>query len=100
MFKCRESMTKSQQKIADEFMNMIEDEYAFCVKKMRQADKAAYRKEIPADSELPVGAIAACREIDAIRGYWHKRLLSLVEVMEWRNPRLLEELANKYLKDE
>ena len=96
MFKCQEHMTDSQQQITDEFMGMIEDEYALCVREMNRANQAAYTT----DSEDSVGVNCACGEIDAIREYWYKRLLNLIETISWRNPKLVESLANKYLKNE
>ena len=94
LFKSQESMTQKQQSIADDFLSMVESEYALCVSKIREADGA-----IATDTETVVSNCAelANRDIDSISKYWQMRLGVLIEFIEQKNVKINKELAQKYL---
>lgn len=100
MFKNQNYMTSEQQNIADDFVKMIEEEYALCVREMKKANKAAMSSKTLDNSDEELSINYACLEIDAIREYWFNRLNSLINIIECRNPLLSSELRNKYLKDD
>ncbi|MBD6620544.1 hypothetical protein FNW02_33415 [Komarekiella sp. 'clone 1'] len=99
VFKNQEYMTPEQLSIAEEFQKMIEAEYALCTGEMKKANKAAFGDE-STNSDEELSTDYACSEIDAIRKYWYNRLFNLIQLIEYRNPQLTEELANKYLNNE
>ena len=100
IFKCQQHMTTKQQKLSTEFQNMIEAEYALCASQMKKANQLAMSGGHSTNKEEIVKIDYAGSEIDAIRKYWSNRLKALIETIEWRNPRLNQELARKYLSNE
>jgi hypothetical protein len=100
VFKNQRYMTPEQLNIAEEFQNTIEVEYALCAGEMKKANIAAARDDTSTNSDEELSIDYACSEIDAIRKYWYNRLLSLIQLIEHRNPQLTEKLANKYLNNE
>jgi hypothetical protein len=99
VFKNWEYMTTEQLSIAEEFQKMIETEYALCAGEMKKANKAAFGDE-STNSDEKLSIDYAGLEIDVIRKYWYNRLFSLIQLIEYRNPQLTEELAKKYLNNE
>jgi hypothetical protein len=91
-------MNQEQRTVAEDFTNMIETEYAFCVQEMRKANNAIVM-------DVPTGLTKeddrrldyANREIDSINKYWQIRLGHLIEFIETQNPKFNKELAIKYL---
>ncbi|BAB77467.1 hypothetical protein ACN23B_30605 (plasmid) [Anabaena sp. FACHB-709] len=100
VFKNQQYMTPEQLSIAHEFQKMIENEYALCAREMKKANQAAVSKPISTNPDEKLSINYAGLEIDAIREYWFNRLVSLIQVIENRNPQLNKELANKYLNNE
>ncbi|MEB3219956.1 MAG: hypothetical protein VKN72_27505 [Nostocales cyanobacterium 94392] len=90
-------MTSEQQNIADDFMGMVEKEYALCVQEMNKANIAAMSGNSSDNSNEKLSINYACLEIDAIREYWFNRLVSLMQIIEKRNSLWSKELRNKYL---
>ncbi|MBG1242593.1 hypothetical protein [Nostoc sp. NZL] len=100
VFKNQRYMTPEQLNIAQEFQKTIEAEYALCAGEMKKAKKAAASGATSTNSDEKLSINYACLEIDAIREYWFNRLVSLIQIIEHRNPQLEKELANKYLNNE
>ncbi|MDF5722164.1 MAG: hypothetical protein PUP91_17090 [Rhizonema sp. PD37] len=101
MFKSQKYMNQSQQSIAEEFLNMVETEYALCAKEIKRT-RAAIILEDSADlnPESLRQLDFANGEIDAISSYWQHRLGDLIAFLETKDYRLNQELAQKYLKHE
>lgn len=100
VFKNQEYMTPEQLSIAEEFQKMIEAEYALCAGEMKKANIAAVSGATSINSDEKLSINYACLEIDAIREYWFNRLVSLMQIIEHRNPQFEKELAKKYLNNE
>ncbi|MBW4564908.1 MAG: hypothetical protein KME32_28050 [Mojavia pulchra JT2-VF2] len=100
VFKNQQYMTPEQLSIAHEFQNLIEAEYALCTVEMKRANQAAASKATSTNPDEKQSVNYACSEIDAIRKYWYNRLLHLIQLIEYRDPHLTEELASKYLNNE
>jgi hypothetical protein len=101
LFKSQDFMTSEQHKYAQSFEETIEEEFALCAREMYKANKLACEKKITSRHITPeekVGVNLASSEIDYIRKYWYNRLYALIEMLEWRNTELYEQLAAKYLK--
>jgi len=94
LFKSQQSMTQKQQSIADDFLSMVESEYALCVSKIREADGAIATNENMVRSDRTE---FANRDIDSISKYWQLRLGVLIEFIEQKNVKINKELAQKYL---
>lgn len=90
LFKSQQSMTQKQQSIADDFLSMVESEYALCVAKIREANGAIAMDTSDSND-------FANREMDAIAKYWQLRLGVLIEFIEQKNVKINKELAQKYL---
>lgn len=93
MFKGKEYMTGRQQVLAEEFEAEIESEYALCIaqiQKAQQAIEGATAGLTEQEQNL------ANSEIDALRKYWYERLEALINLLSWRDPKLLQQLNEKY----
>lgn len=96
MFKGKEYMTARQEALAEEFEADIESEYALCIAEMQKAKQSIERN---AGDSTEQHQNLANSEIDAIRKYWYERLEALVKLASWREPKLLQQLNEKYLKE-
>jgi len=96
MLKGKEYMTQQQKVLVEEFEAEIESEYALCIAEMQKAKQSI---EWSAGDLTEQHQNLANSEIDAIRKYWHDRLEALVNLVSWRQPKLLQHLNEKYLKD-
>jgi hypothetical protein len=94
MFKAKEYMTDRQKILIEDFEAGIEAEFALCVAQMRKANQSI---EGTAANFSEQEQNYANSEIDALRNYWYNRLDALVNLLSWRNPKLLEELSQKYM---
>ena len=93
MLKGKEYMTQQQQVLVEEFEAGIESEYALCIAQLQKAKQAiewATRDLTEQHQNL------ANSEIDALRKYWHDRLEALADIVSWRDPKLLQQLNEKY----
>ncbi|MEW5860062.1 MAG: hypothetical protein AB1861_22185 [Cyanobacteriota bacterium] len=91
IFKAQGRMTPKQLDIVEGFQEMIEAEYALCASEMAKASVAASEE---------LSSNYTCSEMDAIRRYWYTRLAALIQIIEYRNPQVGKELAEKYLNNE
>ena len=91
MLKGKEYMTQPQQVLVAEFEADIESEYALCIAQIQAAKQAI--EWTAADSQHQN---LANSEIDALRKYWYDRLEALVNLVSWREPKLLQQLNEKY----
>ncbi|MEG4286357.1 hypothetical protein QUB68_24820 [Microcoleus sp. A006_D1] len=96
MLKGKEYMTGQQQPLVAEFEADIESEYALCIAQLQKAKQAI---EWATTDLTEQHQNLANSEIDAIRKYWHDRLEALINLVSWRQPKLLQHLNEKYLKD-
>ena len=96
MLKGKEYMTQQQQALAAEFEAEIESEYALCIAQIQKAKQAI---EWATTGLTEQHQNLANTEIDALRHYWNARLEALVNLVSWRDPKLLQHLNEKYLKD-
>ena len=97
MFKSKDYMTLEQQNIADDFIEMIEEEYALYVENIKRAYNAAYTpflEDVNYESERKTAF--ASSEITVIHKYWTNRLSALVELIENKDKKLNKELARNY----
>lgn len=93
MLKGKEYMTQQQKVLAEEFEAGIESEYVLC---MAQIQKAKQAIEWGATDLTEQHQNLANSEIDALRKYWHARLEALADIVSWRDPKLLQQLNEKY----
>jgi len=93
MLKGKEYMTQPQKVLVAEFEAEIESEYALCIAKI-QAAKQAIQWATTDLTEQHQNL--ANSEIDALRKYWYDRLEALVNLVSWRDPKLLQQLNDKY----
>lgn len=96
MLKGTEYMTQSQKVLVAEFEAEIESEYALCIAQIQAAKQAV---EWGAADSIEQHQNLANSEIDALRKYWYARLEALITLVSWREPKLLQQLNEKYLKD-
>lgn len=89
-------MTQQQQVLAEEFEAGIESEYALCIAQLQKAKQAI---EWATAGLTQQEQNLANSEIDALRKYWHARLEALINLVSWRDPKLLQQLNEKYLQD-
>lgn len=89
-------MTAEQQSIAEDFKNLVEIEYALCVREIRRTNKAIVNVTV-AQLDEQRKLDCANREIDAIQKYWQGRLGNLIKFIETKSITLNKELARKYL---
>ncbi len=94
LFKSQQHMTQLQQTIADDFLSMVEPEYALCVGEIRKINDAI-ATDIGSDR-----LDFANREIDSISKYWQLRLGTLIEFIEQKDITINKELAQKYLQQD
>jgi tmRNA-binding protein len=94
MFRSKDYMTQEQQSITEDFLNMIETEYALCVQEIKRANGAIVDSE---NDEENRKLDLTNREIDSISKYWQIRLGHLIEFIETKSHKKNEELARKYL---
>lgn len=95
MFKAKEYMTDRQKTLVEDFEAGTEAEFALCLAQMRKANQSI---EETAANLSEQDRNYANSEIDALRNYWYNRLEALVNLLSWRNPKLLEELSQKYMR--
>lgn len=95
MFKAKEYMTQKQKTLVEDFEAGIEAEFALCVTEMRKANQSV---EWTTTNLTEQHQNYANSEIDALRKYWYNRLEALINLLSWRNPKLLEELSQKYMR--
>jgi len=86
MFKGKDYMTQQQKVLVEEFEAEIESEYALCVAQIQKAEQAI---EWATTDLTEQEQNLANSEIDALRKYWHARLEALVNLVSWREPKLL-----------
>ncbi len=96
MLKGKEYMTQPQQLLVAEFEAEIESEYALCIAQIQKAKQAI---EWATTDLTEQHQNLANSEIDALRKYWYDRLEALVNLVSWREPKLLQRLNKKYPKD-
>jgi hypothetical protein len=96
MLKGKEYMTQPQKVLVAEFEAKIESEYALCIAQIQAAQQAI---EWAMTDSTEQSQNLANSEIDALRKYWYARLEALVNLVSWREPKLLQYLSEKYLKD-
>jgi hypothetical protein len=99
MFLSQDYMTTEQQGMAEDFLKMIENEYALCVREIKRANGAIVDSVRELDDEESRKVDLTNREIDSINKYWQVRLGHLIEFIETKNPKKNEELARKYLNN-
>lgn len=87
-------MTEEQKNIANNFMSMVEEEYAFCTEQMHKANAAATSDNPDNNNSVD----QACSEIDVIRKYWFNRLVCLAQIVESRDYSWGRELREKNRK--
>jgi hypothetical protein len=95
MLKGKEYMTQKQQVFVEEFEAEIESEYALCIAQLQKTKQAI---EWATTDLTQQQQNLANSEIDALRKYWHERLEALVNLASWRDPKLLQQLNEKYLQ--
>jgi len=93
MLKGKEYMTQPQQVLVAEFEADLESEYALCIAQI-QAAKQAIEWAMTDSTEQHQNL--ANSEIDALRKYWYERLEALVNLVSWRDSKLLQQLNEKY----
>ena len=93
MFKGKDYMTQQQKVLVEEFEAEIESEYALCVAQIQKAEQAI---EWATTDLTEQEQNLANSEIDALRKYWYERLEALVNLVSWREPKLLQQLDEKY----
>jgi hypothetical protein len=93
MLKGKEYMTGRQKALAEEFEADMESEYALCIAQIQKAKQAI---EWGATDLTQQDQNLANGEIDALRNYWHNRLEALMNLASWRDPKLLQQLNEKY----
>jgi hypothetical protein len=86
-------MTQQQKVVVEEFEAEIELEYALCIAQIQKAEQAI---EWATTDLTEQEQNLANSEIDALRKYWHERLVALVNLASWRVPKLLQQLSQKY----
>lgn len=96
MLKGKDYMTGRQQVLVAEFEAEIESEYALCIAQIQAAKQAI---EWATTDSTQQHQNLANSEIDALRKYWYARLEALITLVSWREPKLLQHLNEKYLKD-
>lgn len=95
MFKAKEYMTEKQKILVEAFEAGAEAEFALCAREMQKANQSIEWNTTDLSEQ---DQNFANSEIDALRKYWHNRLETLINLLSWRNPKLLEELSRKYLQ--
>ncbi len=93
MLKGKEYMTQPQKVLVAEFEADIESEYALCIAQIQAAKQAI---EWATTDLTEQHQNLANSEIDALRKYWYARLEALVNLVSWREPKLLQHLKEKY----
>jgi hypothetical protein len=93
MLKGKEYMTQPQQLLVAEFEAEIESEYALCIAQLQKAKQAI---EWATADLTEQHQNLANSEIDALSKYWYDRLEALVNLVSWREPKLLQQLKEKY----
>lgn len=93
MLKGKDYMTQQQKVLAEEFEAEIESEYALCIVQLQKAKQAI---EWATTDLTEQHQNLANSEIDALRKYWYARLEALVNLVSWREPKLLQQLDEKY----
>jgi hypothetical protein len=96
MLKGKEYMTQQQKILVEEFEAEIESECALCIAQLQKAEQAI---EWATTDLTEQEQNLANSEIDALRKYWHARLEALVNLVSWREPKLLQRLNKKYPKN-
>ncbi|WP_449416016.1 hypothetical protein [Phormidium nigroviride] len=89
MLKGKEYMTQQQRVIVAEFEAEIESEYALCIAQIQEANQAIEWATTDLTEQQQNLANA---EIDALRHYWQARLEALINLVSWRDPKLLQSL--------
>ncbi len=97
MFRCQEFMTPEQESIAEEFQNIIESEYALCVREIKRINQAIANNPSPQTGSWH-GVDCANLQIYSIKDYWEQRLDSLIDFIAKKDYALNQQLAMKYLK--
>lgn len=92
MLKGKEYMTQQQKALAEAFEADIESEYALCIAQMQKAKQAIQTATDLTEQHQNL----ANSEIDALRKYWYARLEAVVNLVSWREPKLLQQLNEKY----
>jgi hypothetical protein len=90
-------MTSEQQRIAEEFQNGIEAEYALCVSEIKKINQSIANNGVHEENKWS-GTDCANLQIHSIKDYWEKRLDCLINFLVKKDYKLHQKLAMKYLK--